>query len=264
MKPLWLVQSNLISNDQLVPTFNALKEIDADVRDFAVIPFGDMELPITEKESEERAVIFLCSVNAVRRLMHTHHSRHLFFDKNKFKCSYWNEVNSDYMLNTMPEQFCCIGDLSKYIGHRHVRPNSDLKDFPGNVYSYEDLMGVVTMEDVHESTEVVVSPMRVLTEEYRTFVINGNCIQTRKYKQNGYLSIDTYVPKEILKLIIDTVQSVNLPHKNVVVDTTVLPETGELKIIEFNCLNCSGSYQHNLKHIFALLEETVENDHAAR
>jgi len=42
-----------------------------------------------------------------------------------------------------------------------------------------------------------------------------------------------------------------LPNRNVVMDLALVDN--ELKVIEFNCINCSGFYNHDVRKIFDAL-----------
>ncbi len=135
-----------------------------------------------------------------------------------------------------------------------VRPTKDLKSFPGGVVTGDTVeKWLAGLEDT--SVRVAASRPREIIAEYRLFIVGGRIITGSQYKANGRLyskRIETsgYEPFEM---------AVNgwLPMDTCVMDMALTPE-GEYRVVEFNCINCSGFYDHDLKALVTALTEHTD------
>jgi len=148
-----------------------------------------------------------------------------------------------------------------------VRPDNDLKEFAGEVMSVSDFSTWVgQMSDgsngnlLHEDTQIVVAPARNILAEWRWFVVGGKVVDGSMYRHRGQLVKD----HETWKGVYEEAQEqadIWLPHECCVMDTALVGtdvESAEHKVIEFNNINSSGFYNHDVEKIVLAITEFVK------
>ena len=91
-------------------------------------------------------------------------------------------------------------------------------------------------------TPIVVAKPKEIEQEWRWFIVDGKIVDGSTYRLNGQL-----VKKhEDNPLVIKSAQQLALswlPDDCCVMD--VARVDGQLKVVEFNCINASGFYDHD-------------------
>lgn len=140
-----------------------------------------------------------------------------------------------------------------------IRPNDDLKQFSGCVMPAGEIAAWLTsmMESVGGGTYymspdalVVLCTPKTISAEWRWFIVNGKIVSGSMYRAHGQLN----KVRETDKLVIDEAQHLAdtwLPMGCVVMDTALVGNY--IKILEFNCINASGFYNHDMAAIFDAL-----------
>lgn len=145
-----------------------------------------------------------------------------------------------------------------------IRPSLDLKHFAGQVIRSDECAkwlteaidcGSSSTQQMDKDLKIVVSPPRKIQAEWRWFVVGGKVIDGSMYRANGQLIKN----HETHSAVIEEAQTFAdkwLPNPNVVMDLALVDD--EVKVIEFNCINCSGFYNHDISKIFeALYKEST-------
>jgi hypothetical protein len=142
-----------------------------------------------------------------------------------------------------------------------IRPSEDLKQFAGQVIEagecadwLEDAMKCDTSGSykLDANTVVVIANPRNIQAEWRWFVVGGEVIDGSMYRAHGQL----IKQHETNQAVINEAQVLAdkwLPDPCCVMDLALVDD--EIKVIEFNCINSSGFYNHNVNDIFAALYE---------
>lgn len=155
----------------------------------------------------------------------------------------------DYFIGCDPNQFI------------FTRPSEDLKQYSGQVMTVSELVAMVkSMMDcpgggsyyMPPNTEIVISIPKTVQAEWRWFIVNRKIVSGAMYKAHGQLrkirETDSTVIQEAQKLADGW-----LPHDCVVMDTALID--GKLYVCEFNCINSSGFYDHDVDAIFKAIWE---------
>jgi len=141
-----------------------------------------------------------------------------------------------------------------------TRPSKDLKQFTGLVNPTHECIEYFTnalladtssIAQLRPDTDIVLCEPRNIDAEYRWFVVGGKVVSGSYYRNSGFM----YRQKiEDPKMIAEAQNFADgwLPHENCVMDLALL-DTGEMKVIEFNCLNGSGFYDNDVRAIFDAL-----------
>lgn len=143
-----------------------------------------------------------------------------------------------------------------------TRPSKDLKEYSGMVDTagelYEWLNDRILCAcsgsyQLQPDTMIVLSKPKSIDAEYRWFVVDGKVITGSMYKNNSHL----YKQEQLDIEVINEAQEFAdkwLPSPCCVMDLCLLT-TGEVKVVEFNCINSSGFYDCNVSKIFKSLWE---------
>lgn len=99
--------------------------------------------------------------------------------------------------------------------------------------------------------EMLISPVREITQEWRFFVVDGVVVAGSQYRHNGVRRIRETVYEWVFEAAADCAKDW-LPHPTVVMDLCLVGE--DIYVLEFNCLNSSGFYNSDAQAILKALE----------
>ena len=167
----------------------------------------------------------------------------------------------DDMLN---ERVLPIGDAVAFLAAQDpnsewfTRPSQDLKQFSGQVMKaihirdwFQDMLQDGEGDYfVKPDFEVVISKPKTISAEWRWFVVGGKIVSGSMYRAHGQMRQEQAVDAALIaeaQMLADKW----LPHDCVVMDTALVGD--DVKVIEFNCINASGFYQHDIDAIFKAL-----------
>lgn len=194
----------------------------------------------------------------------------VFFDYSSFNHFAYSRECRDNLLNNINVKgvVCSIDELlkkwypRKLKYPRFVRPMMDLKPFAGSLVPKGTLLDDWFVDrfgtkDYNKHQMVYAGlPINILAE-YRFFIVNRKIVTGCRYRLNGDLKSAKGVPSAARKLVKQQIKEW-LPHDNCVVDVCSIDgnfEKVEYKIIEFNCINCSGFYACDVGAVVDALEE---------
>lgn len=142
-----------------------------------------------------------------------------------------------------------------------IRPSHDLKQFNGQVIEAAEcakwLTGAIecessTTQQIPADTDVVIATPKDIGAEWRYFIVGGEVVDGSMYRYRGRLQKEHEEDKAVLREA-QTFANKWLPDECCVMDLALV--NSELKVIEFNCINGSGFYNHNVPKIFEALWE---------
>lgn len=244
-KPIWAVQSNGIQQTP-VPLTDVIRDQGIDLVECNIIPFSD-EIQL-QGELPHDLVIPYGSTSLVKHAPKTW--KGLFFDEKQFKSTKWvsrrgDMLNQDIVLTTMGHAL----DYMVNGEHFFIRPNSDLKEFPGEVTTREEFQKWFDLingkgYEVDENTSIVIAPAKPILEEYRFFVVDGEVVDGSLYKANGRLKKQHVKIDDPVLSIAKEMARDWLPAACVCMDVARMSDG--YKVIEFNCINATGWYDNDL------------------
>jgi ATP-grasp domain, R2K clade family 3 len=174
----------------------------------------------------------------------------LHFDLDLFSMSAFIKNRGD-MLNTLV--VLSKGSAIDYLNRNKaktffVRPDLDLKLFSGVTTTGLNAASLLIKTNAEEETKFLISKPQEITAEYRWFIIDRKAVSGACYKLNGKLCA-TKILDPLQKEIAQQFADKWLPNDCCVMDLCLVG--GELKIVEFNCINASGFYGHDIDLIFS-------------
>lgn len=144
-----------------------------------------------------------------------------------------------------------------------VRPSEDLKQFSGQVMNAKDcaewlkdrmLCASSGSYQLSKDTMIVLAEPKNILAEWRWFIIDGKVISGSLYRKQRQLYKKHETDADIIK---EAQQLADgwLPSPCCVMDTAIIEESSDTKIVEFNCINASGFYDNDISAIFKTLWE---------
>lgn len=174
------------------------------------------------------------------------------WDGNAFELDTVNRSLGDMALNSgaIKTVWSQIFRVASQIGWKtvFVRPASETKEFPGQVFEIDDLaewvskLKVAGYFEAHDNPAMV-GPVLQLGREWRIFVVDGQQISGCQYAEEGIPQSQLSVPSEVVEFVGQSLQ-VFKPASCFVVDVAevVGDEKTALKVVEYNSINSAGFY----------------------
>jgi hypothetical protein len=262
----FLIQNNLMGQDQLKLVRNAVTNLPHQF--VQLVPFTHeliVDVPVDEHDIIPYGSTLLTTVGYT-----CYAWKGLFFDLENFNYATALRNRRD-MLNdgsvVTIETAIRILRACPEKQEWFVRPNLDLKQFAGLVIEAKEcaewFVDAIECDSsgsykMTPETEVVLAVPKNIQAEWRWFIVGGKVVSGSMYRLRGRLvkdrEIDCNVIMEAQKLAAEW-----LPHKCCVMDTALVDD--KLYVIEFNCINSSGFYDHDVDDIFnELYKYSIESN----
>ena len=105
---------------------------------------------------------------------------------------------------------------------------------------------------------LISSPVEELEAEWRFFIIDGRIVTGSMYRHYGVKRRNLPIPEEVWEIARNKLKKDLLPSPEIVMDLA-LTKSGEYKIVEFNCINCSGVYNSDVNKLITAIENYDRN-----
>lgn len=255
---LWIVQNNLFREENYEQMIEALQRLGVPHHIVKVMPFVDELEP--EPVIDTAQGVYVCGSTKLMRIATDRGWKPGSFMNDNMRYEAWDAALGDELLNhggivsTLQDiQFPEPGEF-------HIRPCEDGKAFSGRCFykaEFEkwrqhlyDSQGVV-IDGKYERfkiqaqphTPVVVAPVKKILREYRFFVVDGQVITGSLYKMGGRAHTDANIDPDVVAYVKRMVAKWE-PSRAFVIDIAMTAYHG-LKVLEYNCINCSGFYACN-------------------
>lgn len=257
MSITWILQSNLIDQDQVDQIHRAVINADGVVQLVKVIPFCD-DVDFIGEPVPSVASCLPYGSTKLTKLGQALGWRHTFFN-NSFKTTVWNKERDD-MLNQQADvmtvkeatkRFAAVAPEKLYF----IRPVNDLKEFNGTVTTAEEIARWMASTEsgnfsFTEDTLVSIALPKNIETEWRWFIVDGQVVDGSVYRLRG-LRLVKHESDPIVIAEAQRLADIWLPHETCVMDmaTVINSRSIEAKVVEFNCFNSSGFYYHNIPKI---------------
>ena len=251
--PQWLVQTNGVNIDQASAVASAIIAIGGSVIEVHAdsisntLRFPNNDAPVGNDVIPYGSTLL---VKLARKQSWTG-----VFYNDKFQTAAWSANRSD-MLNA--EQTILpasqVGDYLKGFNDDlplFIRPAVEHKAFAGGCWSVSDLKTSIPTGRFGRyaydiETLVAISPVVDILSETRWFVVNGVVVSGGIYRlRNTSVMIRETNPAAIAEA--QNLADVWLPIPTCVMDLATTPDG--VKVVEFNCFNSSGFYNHDIEAV---------------
>ncbi len=252
----WVLQNNLIKESVLDQIKMVLNNNNVSFEEVKIIPFSDQ---IPEIEASDDLKVFYGSTTLIMNAYSSEALREgIFYDKEIFSMKNYFEKWGNHMLNYNSEILTFSGIIKKDLykmGEWFVRPIYDDKSFSGTIMSFDEmskLESTLTESNnpyLDENTLVAISKPKQIEKEWRHFIVDKKIVSSSKYAENGQVSKSAVdVPDELLEFVLDRCAEY-VPNDVFVMDTAL--HNGLFKIVECNCFNDTGFYDHDISKIIS-------------
>lgn len=266
----WGLQSTLLSKKDQLAVLEAVKDLGIDWVEVPMMPFAT-ELPELDVTADEK-IVFYGSTTLVKLVQQANFTPGVFFNPKTFNYRQFIKDNGDKMLN-YGSRIMRIRDLTydSFPEIAFIRPIDDLKAFSGEVLTADEFIswqGRLGMHglDEYSDLEIVVGRPKNLLYEYRAFVVDNEVVDVTQYveeRSGRKLCIKRIDNDPIKERIVEFIRHIKTPEDVVVVDIAIVDESSlcegenDMKIIEFNAMNASGFYDHDIPKIIKAVSDYV-------
>lgn len=261
----WILQNNLIKESILLEIKKALTDCNITFEEVKIIPFSD-DLPDINV-SEDLKVFYGSTTLILNAYSKNVSNEGIFYDKELFSMKNYFEKWGDHMLNFDSELLTFKEIVSKNdrSSEWFVRPIYDDKSFSGRVMSFEEISNLESsLADsnnpyLDENTLVSISKPKEIKKEWRHFIVNNKIVSSSKYAEDGQVrKSNKDVPTELLEFVQMRCNQY-APNDVFVMDTALHDNT--FKIVECNCFNDTGFYDHDITLIIQEVNAFLQKKH---
>ena len=265
-KVRWIIQNNLIAENDLKQLQKVLKDNDIEFFEVQIIPFmsGLPAFPI----DDEHENIYYGSTTFMNNIYKELNPIGLFYDHTTFSMkNYLNKWKHD-MLSYAGHHCTTLGEFSNRNYNKNqkwfIRPDADSKSFNGEVRTFEEIQNLhknITVSDdieLNSSTEIMVAKPWNIKAEWRNYVVNGEIVSSTLYRKNFKLNKSSkYIPPKMIELTKNYISKYQ-PHDVFCIDIGYCGDE-IYQIIECGCMNSCGWYAADMNKIVLAVSKYVSN-----
>lgn len=163
-------------------------------------------------------------------------------------------LNNDAEYYGIKENFELFFDEDKF-----VKPSRDLKAFDAGILpkgkSIGEYVESIPRQRFFLEEKLVVSSIKEMVDEYRCFVVGGEVVGISGYRENG-IAKEHEVFSEQVKETASEYAKLYQPAEIFTMDLVRL-KNDDIKIVEYNCFNCSGVYLCDMVNTFSKIKEHI-------
>jgi hypothetical protein len=140
-----------------------------------------------------------------------------------------------------------------------ARPTKDTKQFSGQIFTHEswnewsqEIEDSSLKQTLTAETQILIAPLKEIQQEIRCWIVDGKPVTISQYKigrRVNYLNMDNNQEAQIFA---QQICDLYCPADAFVLDICLSED--EYKVLEINCINCSGFYDGNMSKLIQALE----------
>lgn len=142
---------------------------------------------------------------------------------------------------------------------KFVKPSSDLKAFTAGVMEAGEVLKYFIESNYHrenyQEETVLVNDVVKIDAEYRFICQNGEPISGSQYRRNNSTIYSSEIPEKVLAAAYEY-SELYIPAQFYTMDLAETPNG--IKIVEYNCWNCSGLYHMDTMKLFSTVQAYYE------
>ncbi len=260
----WLLQENLTKPTVLEQIKRALNGVDESWETIQIIPFSTSLPPLQNPQAFN--IVYGSTTFMLNAYQNSDYRRGVFYDPAVFQMQNYVRQWDSHVLNHQGK-LLTFGNIHTLESHPDqkwfVRPNHDSKEFGGRLLSYQELLEwsqriiPLQLSHLNQDTEIWVASPQNIDKEWRLFIVEDNIVSACRYQEKGVLSINRFdVPAALLDFVEARIQAYHL-YPVYVLDVALV--SGIYKIIECNCFNGTGFYDHEVEKVVGAINGLVRS-----
>lgn len=252
----WVIQANMLPQ-ATGPLVEVLQDEKVPYVGVELEPFGD-DISWLCGEAPQHTRLLPYGSTKLVRLAYEKGWEGVCYRPEEFSVSRWNSCRDD-MLNG-DASIVRAGALHKRLqGARpddlwFIRPDHDLKYFNGTLTTVEKIRnwlddpGGMAHVKFGEDTLCAISPPKKIEMESRWFIVGGKVVTGSVYRMHGQQLTQRVTDPWLIQNAEEAARKW-LPMLDCTMDLAVMEkaEGKVVRVVEFNCLNSSGFYNHDLR-----------------
>lgn len=269
MNVRWVIQSNLLAEDDINLMRAACAVADVEFFPVKVVPFS-ADLP--DFPLDEKVNIYYGSTTFISRVDEAlKFPLGVFFCSEAFQMSNYNVRWGEHMLN-YEAKVTTLGEFKESkeppLSEWFIRPNADDKSFAGEVFTFEQAVdwaervernAQVERESgnvpaLHGSTPILAGPAYRVQMEWRNYIVDGKVVTSSRYRQNHKLSKKREAPQDMIDFVHARCAEY-VPNRVFVMDIAYCG--GKYYIVECGCLNSAGLYDADVNEIVRAVSNAI-------
>lgn len=147
-----------------------------------------------------------------------------------------------------------------------ARPTRDTKVFSGGLFTTDSwnewqsaVLAADVIKNITDETRIFVAPLKsFIYKEIRCWVVDGKVITISQYKIGDKVIQQNYDHEQEAIDFAQKMADIYCPSRAFVLDICL--HNDEYKVVEINCINCSGFYEANMSKLIQALEEAFSFD----
>lgn len=144
-----------------------------------------------------------------------------------------------------------------------ARPTKDTKIFSGQCFTKDswnewvnETLANATTPDIVAESNILVAPLKTTQQEIRCWIINSEPVTISQYKIGSRVVYQNMDNNEEAYIYAKQMAKLFSPAKAFVLDICLYND--DYKVVEVNCINCSGFYDLNMSKLLQALENTFK------
>ena len=261
-KVRWVVQSNLLSENDIELIKDACDQLDIEFFPVKVIPFST-EIPYIPIDKKFNiyygSTLFIDNVN-----QKLNNPKGIFYSSEEFTMSNYINKWGNHLLSSEAQ----ITNFNELCAKEYdvtsewfIRPNADDKSFAGIIMDFQSIKDwknkfqQFDSVELNEKTEILVGPAYHIKKEWRNFIVDKKIISSSLYRKDHKLYISsTDIPNEMLQFVLARCEEYT-PNSIFVMDIGLCGDN--YYIIECGCMNSAGFYLANVNSIVKAVSESL-------
>ena len=246
----WILQKNLIDAMTLEGLKRATLLDNTDYQEVYIVPFSE-DLPFVIS-GEKNNVIYGTTSLVMNAAANQDYKDAVFYNDEQFQMKVYLDKWNTKMLNYDAR----IVEIYKFINESHlddeqwfIRPNEDTKSFTGLVAAFSEFKEMANnalggTPYFQKESLILVSKPKHIEKEWRNFIVDGTVVSSSRYCVNRQRSIDNRdIPCDMVRFAEECCKEF-MPHDVFVMDVALCE--GQYFIVECNCFNDTGFYDHDI------------------
>jgi hypothetical protein len=252
---LYIIQENVFQDRNYDIIFEALNRLDLEYEVVSCLP-GEKSFDFKTTRKD----IFPFGSTKMAKLSVENDWYPGSFFGNNHDYSVYSEYYKDNLLN-YDSQIITFGDKIEWIYNelKFIRPCKDSKLFNGQVFSqtkWEDMLEQKAenpyFEELSKDQLIQIGTVKKIYKEARIWIVGGKVVTSSYYRYGANVEYTENVEPEGLEFAQSMVDLYQVAD-SFVMDICLTPDGW--KIVEINCINCSGFYKGDMQRVLIALED---------
>lgn len=261
----YVIQENLFKEFHYNTLIEHLRRYNLEFETIKYRPFEE-DLKALEIQTDRKDIFFFGSVNAAMKACSYGWNPGTFYNENHDFEAYMNAFGRENMLNAKCEilnikqlMYGTQGTLDRLPYTFFARPSKDSKVFSGQVFtkdSWNEWVEEAKTNKVDlDNLKIVVAPVQQnIQQEIRCWIVDGEPVTMSQYKIGRRVNMLNMDHNEEAYIFAKKMAKIFSPSRAFVLDICLHED--EYKVVEINCINCSGFYDLNMSKLIQSLEKS--------